>query len=74
MAVERFGDTGPVPERSYRVFEKNAYYYYRTREGIDIGPFDTKADAERGVNDFIDFMSHGPKSAQALMQYSPQVA
>ena len=74
MAVERYGDTGPIPERSYRVFEKNSYYYYRTREGIDIGPFDTKADAERGVNDFIDFMSNGPRSSETLLQYATRVA
>ena len=73
MAVERYGDTGPIPERTNRIYEKNSYYYYRTREGIDIGPFDTPAEAKRGVSDFIDFMSNGPNSSETLQQYASRV-
>ena len=74
MASYRSGDAGPVPTRSDRVFQKNEYFYYRTREGIDIGPFDSMKDAERGVRDFIDFMQTEPQSAQTLQQYSTRVA
>lgn len=74
MANHRMGDNGPVPSRSDRIFEKNAYFYYRTREGIDIGPFDSMRDAERGVRDFIDFMRTEPQSSVTLQQYSPKVA
>ena len=74
MTAQRRGDQGPVPARSDRIYEKNAYFYYRTREGIDIGPFDSFKDAERGVNDFIDFMQTEPRSSQTLQQYSSRVA
>jgi len=74
MAAQRCGDNGPIPTRSGRIFEKNSYFYYRTREGIDIGPFDSQTDAERGVVDFIEFMSTGPQSAETLQQYSTRVA
>lgn len=74
MTAIRRGDNGPVPSRTDRIYEKNAYFYYRTREGIDIGPFDSLKDAERGVNDFIDFMQSGPQSAQTLQHYASRVA
>lgn len=72
--VLREGDSGPIPARTDRIFEMNSYYYYSTREGIDIGPFDTWASAQRGVEDFIDFMLCGPQSAETLLQYSTRVA
>ncbi|WP_317932429.1 DUF6316 family protein [Halioxenophilus sp. WMMB6] len=74
MAEKRLGDTGPAPTRSDRIYEKSSYFYYRTREGLDIGPFDTQKDAERGVEDFIDFLHTEPHSAQTLQQYASRVA
>ncbi len=74
MANIRTGDSGPTPDRSARIFEKDSYFYYKTREGIDIGPFDSVKDAERGVRDFIDFMQTEPQSSATLSQYSSRVA
>lgn len=68
--IPRQGDSGSIPARSERIFEKSAYFYYQTREGIEIGPFDTKADAVRGVEDFIEFMHSGPQTSETLLQYS----
>lgn len=56
--MNRTGETAPVPLRNTRYFEKDGYWYYSTREGVDIGPFDTLHEAERGVSDFIDFIMH----------------
>ncbi len=70
MTSYRPGEQGPLPGRSDRVFQKQGYFYYRTREGIDIGPFDTEADASRGVQDFVDFLLDDPHSAETLSHYS----
>jgi len=32
------------------------YWYYTTREGVNIGPFDSCHDAEIGVQEFIEFI------------------
>ncbi len=70
MTNYRPGEQGPIPGRSERIFVKQGYFYYRTREGIDIGPFDSEADAARGVEDFVGFLADDPHSAETLSHYS----
>lgn len=66
----RAGEQGSVPDRSGRFLQKDNYWYYSTREGVDIGPFDSRADAEVGVGEFIDFIcASEPKVADILKQY-----
>lgn len=68
--VNRAGEHGDVPNRHGRFLQKEGYWYYSTREGVDIGPFDTCADAEVGVADFIDFISASePRVVDVLKQY-----
>jgi hypothetical protein len=71
MAIfNRSGEDGAVPNRNGRFLEKNGYWYYTTREGVDIGPFDTREDAEVGVGEFIDFMcASEPKMTEILKRY-----
>lgn len=71
MAMNRTGERGTQsPNRSRRFFEKDEYWYYSTREGVDIGPFDTLGEAEHGVSDFIDFILHAePKVIETLEKY-----
>jgi hypothetical protein len=52
----RAGEYAVFSTRSERFFEQESYWYFRTREGMDIGPFDTKEDAEEGVKGFISFL------------------
>jgi len=66
----RLGEGGSIPERHQRFIEKNNYWYYTTREGIDIGPFDTREEALNGVLEFIDYICDAdPKVKAALLQY-----
>ena len=66
----RTGENGNAPSRSNRLFQQESYWYYRTREGVAIGPFDSRDEAEVGVNDFVDFMSHaGQEMSQTLSMY-----
>ena len=57
MTVEnRSGEAGVViPARKMRIFKKeDKYFYYRTREGMNIGPFDTEDQALKSINDYIE--------------------
>ena len=66
----RAGENGKVPARSGRFLKKEGYWYYSTREGVDIGPFDSREDAEVGVGEFIDFIcASEPQVLAALKQY-----
>jgi hypothetical protein len=68
--TNRAGEQGSIPSRSGRFLQKEGYWYYSTREGVDIGPFDNRADAEVGVGEFIDFIcASEPKILAALRQY-----
>lgn len=52
----RSGEDEAALIRSDRFFQQEAYWYFRTREGLDIGPFDKKEDAKTGLNGFIGFL------------------
>lgn len=54
--THRKGESLDAKSRSNRLFEQGDYWYFRTREGMDIGPFDYKMDAEQGIDNFIDFV------------------
>ncbi len=59
-----------LPSRSSRFFTKDGYWYYSTREGVDIGPFDSQPEAERGVSKYIDFVLHAePQVVETLKVY-----
>lgn len=69
--MNRTGENGNHPTRSKRVFQSGNYWYYTTREDIEIGPFDSASEAETGVRDFVDFILHAePAIAQTLSLYA----
>ncbi|WP_163834840.1 DUF6316 family protein [Spartinivicinus ruber] len=43
-------------KRSERFFRKKSIWFFKTREGIDIGPFKNIYDAKEGAGDYIDFI------------------
>jgi hypothetical protein len=49
-------ENNPIPARSHRLFTQNNYWYFRTREGFDIGPFDDRGEAAIGAKGFISFL------------------
>jgi len=68
--MNRSGESGTVPVRHNRFFQQHDYWYYRTREGIDIGPFDSQEEARRGVQEFIDYVvNHNPDFSDVLSRY-----
>lgn len=69
-AMNRIGESNNTPTRTSRYFKVDDYWYYSTREGIDIGPFDTAQEAESGISDFIDFIIHAePQVVDSLNKY-----
>jgi hypothetical protein len=44
--ASRAGEPEKMRFRSSHVFPANGKWYFNTREGIDVGPFDTRSDAE----------------------------
>ncbi len=66
MSLNRTGEQGQTPVRNNRFLQKENYWYYTTREGVDIGPFDSQADAEHGVSDFIEALGSQPSLTETL--------
>ncbi len=52
----RNGELGSVPVRSDRFFAAQGEWFFSTREGTPMGPFDNKREAHQGLDDFIEFM------------------
>lgn len=70
IAMNRKQEGGNVPVRSDRFFTQHNYWYFRTREGMDIGPFSTLLEATNGVTGFIDFVSEAePDMVERITQY-----
>ena len=49
----RQGETGTLPQRQQRFFHVNNAWYFRTREGIDQGPFKDRMAAKEGLKLFL---------------------
>ena len=72
---QRIGEKGALPERRERFFQRQAYWYYSTREGVDIGPYDSKGGAVKGCEQFIEYLhKHDPGFANTLELYSSRAA
>jgi len=75
MTENRLGEEGETPSRTQRYYQQDNYWYYTTREGVNIGPFDSLADAESGVRDFIDYVASAEDSEiEALARYRNEMA
>ena len=56
MNLNREGELGNIPVRSDRFFSADSAWYFSTREGAAIGPYESKRLASRGLNDFLEFL------------------
>lgn len=70
MTLNRNGERGIIPERNDRFFSKDGYWYYTTREGVDIGPFDSMDEAVASAEELIEFItSEEPAFSSTLQLY-----
>lgn len=68
MNISRAGENSKaVPPRRNRFFVVGGDWYFKTREGAPMGPFDDRREAEQGLYDFIEFMTLAePKTLSRL--------
>ena len=75
VAVNRGNEVGRIPTRSDRLFTRDDYWYFKTREGLDIGPFDSASEAIEGINGFMDFISTSePEVVTRITEYVTKAA
>lgn len=51
-----------LPLRTDRFFAVYSAWYFTTREGAAIGPFESKQEAQSGLLDFIEFIQKAEDS------------
>jgi Domain of unknown function (DUF6316) len=67
MNGNRTGELGKIPIRSDRYFSAQGEWFFATREGTPIGPFENKGEALKGLEDFKEFMNLAePKTLSKL--------
>jgi hypothetical protein len=75
LTLNRKGESDTPQDRSERLFIQHDYWYFRTREGMDIGPYDTQLDATNGINSFIEFLNTAEKKVvKRISEYSTKAA
>ena len=55
--------------RSERFFKLHDYWFFATREGAAVGPFDSKYCAEKAVADYVEFAEKA--DPEALSFFTP---
>jgi len=53
--------------RSNRYFKLSDFWYFTTREGATLGPYDAKEQAEQAASDYIQFVSQAKPSIIKLL-------
>ncbi|WP_196137440.1 DUF6316 family protein [Aliikangiella sp. G2MR2-5] len=43
--------------RSGRFFKNNGYWFFKTREGVDYGPYSDRVECRYAYNEFIEMVS-----------------
>lgn len=66
MVISRNGekDERQPPIRSERFFKLHNFWFFATREGAAVGPFDAHEGAENAVGDYIEFMDKADDNAR----------
>ena len=65
----RQGESGAVPSRSDRFYLLESVWFFATREGAAIGPFETHEEALNGLTDFLEFLVlAAPKTKKKLVK------
>lgn len=67
MQKHRAGESQTIPFRSDRFFCANGLWYFEARGGVQVGPFDNKADMEAELMLYI-------RQQQMFQCYSPTPA
>jgi len=55
LSKPRLGENAPPPLRSPRLRQKNGFWYFNTREGVELGPYFSPEESEKAVAEFVRF-------------------
>ena len=69
----RQGEQGGTYFRTERIFRIDNVWYFSTREGCNIGPYNTRDATEKGLKCFLDCMTSG-ESFKHDINYAMQTA
>lgn len=70
--MNRKTDPGNVrPIRGGRYFKLHDFWFFATREGATIGPYDTREQAVMGTMEFIRYIQNAPAAALKLLVREP---
>jgi hypothetical protein len=53
--------------RGERYFKLYDYWFFGTREGATVGPFDSRELAIQGTRDYIEFITSAPDSVMKVL-------
>ena len=60
-------NSAAAPLRSDRYFKLSDYWYFITREGATLGPYDSKDQAQLAVADYIQFVNQASPAMIKLL-------
>jgi hypothetical protein len=66
MNINRKGEDSHPPLRSSRIFSMESVWYFSTREGVDVGPFNSQYEANSNLKNFIEFIQLANKKTLKL--------
>lgn len=67
MEMNRKGESRSIPFRTGRFFCVDAKWYFACREGLDHGPFASKAEAETALRDFLENLDRISESVNSAV-------
>lgn len=53
MKSNRFGEEGPIPYRTERVYSVGSEWFFSVRKGTDKGPFKSEEEAKAAMVEYI---------------------
>lgn len=70
MIDNRNGERGALPARAPRFFKLGHYWYFTTREGASIGPFDDREGAAAGARGYAEQIRDLPETVELIRRYA----
>ena len=61
-----------IPSRANRFYKLSDNWYFTTREGFSMGPYDSQEEAQAGTSDFITFVSKATPHVLKLLTPNSQ--
>ncbi len=75
MISFRKSDARPANQfRTDRFFKLHNYWFFATREGASVGPFDSRDCAVKAVDDYIEFAQKAGKEALRFFELDARYA